>query len=212
MNKIRVNRCGIILLAAGQSSRMGNPKQLLEYKGRTLLLHSVDSAIATGLTPVIVVLGANRQLVEKELVSKEGLMIIFNSDWEEGMASSIRCGIKEALEMEPELDGIIIMVCDQPFVGPKLLKKLLDTQRETGLPVVGSHYNSSPGVPALFHKSFFEALLGLRGDTGARKLLKECKNAVAMVDFPEGNIDIDTKEDYDGLISNEDKKYDSRFL
>ena len=199
MNKIRVSRCGIVLLAAGRSSRMGNPKQLLEYKGKTLLVHSVDSAIATGLTPVIVVLGANGQLMEKELVAEQGMKIIFNGDWEEGMASSIRCGIKEALEMDPDLDGVIIMVCDQPFVGPKLLTKLLDTQHETGLPIVSSHYNSSPGVPALFHKSFFEALLGLKGDTGARKLLKECKELVAIVDFPEGKIDIDTKDDYAGL-------------
>ena len=125
MNKIRVNRCGIILLAAGSSSRMGNPKQLLLYKGKSLLVHAADTAIAACLTPVIVVLGANRQLIEKELVNKEGLNIIFNSDWEEGMASSIRCGIKEALEIDPDLDGVIIMVCDQPYVDQQLLKNPL---------------------------------------------------------------------------------------
>lgn len=196
-----MNRCGIILLAAGSSSRMGNPKQLLLYKGKSLLVHAADTAIAACLTPVIVVLGANRQLIEKELVNKEGLKIIFNSDWEEGMASSIRCGIKEALEIDPDLDGVIIMVCDQPYVDQQLLKKLLDTQHETGMPIVSSHYNSIPGVPALFYRSFFEVLLGLKGDTGAKKLLKECKTVVAIVDFPEGEIDIDTKGDYAGLKS-----------
>lgn len=196
MNKISVNRSGIILLAAGSSSRMGSPKQLLPYKGKSLLVHAVDAAISSGSKPVIVVLGANSQSLEKELVFKEGLKIIINNEWEEGMASSIRCGIKEALEIEPNLDGLIIMVCDQPFVDSLLLKKLLETQHQTGLPVVSSYYNSSPGVPALFHKSFFEALLALKGDTGARKLLKECKDVVANVDFPDGVIDIDTKDDY----------------
>ena len=196
MNKISVNRSGIILLAAGSSSCMGSPKQILPYKGKTLLVHAVDAAISSGSKPVIVVLGANSQSLEKELVFKEGLKIIINNEWEEGMASSIRCGIKEALEIEPNLDGLIIMVCDQPFVDSLLLKKLLETQHQTGLPVVSSYYNSSPGVPALFHKSFFESLLALKGDTGARKLLKECKDVVANVDFPDGVIDIDTKDDY----------------
>ena len=200
---IRVNRSGIILLAAGRSSRLGSPKQLLTYKGKSLLRHAVDAALGSEMTPLIVVLGAHSELLKKELESEKGVQVIINKGWEEGMASSIRCGVNAAMQTSPSTDGLIIMVCDQPFVSPALLKRLVDTQHQTGLPVVASGYHSSLGVPALFYKTFFETLLELEGDTGARKLLKEHKDVVAMVDFPEGVIDIDTENDYHEL---QDKK------
>ena len=194
-----MNHCAIVLLAAGMSSRLGSPKQTLIYDGKTLLRHSVEAALGTGMQPVLVVLGANHTLLEKELDAIAGIRIVVNKGWEEGMASSIRCGVEAALQLEPRLDGLIIMVCDQPFLNTALLKELFQTQQKTGMPVVASSYRDNPGVPALFHKNFFNNLLALKGDTGARKFLKDQAGLVHLVHFPKGETDIDTMSDYTEL-------------
>jgi molybdenum cofactor cytidylyltransferase len=191
-----LNHCAIVLLAAGMSSRMGSPKQVLEYNGKSLLRHSVETALGTGMQPVLVVLGANHTLMEKELESINGIQYVLNPGWHEGMASSIRCGVEAALKVDPSLDGLIIMVCDQPFVNTALLEEIFQAQQKTGMPVVASSYHDDPGVPALFHKSFFSKLLALKGDTGARKLLKNQAGSVTLVQFPEGETDIDTMHDF----------------
>jgi molybdenum cofactor cytidylyltransferase len=188
-----------VILAAGLSARLGTPKQTLVYEGKTLLRNSVETAVATGFRPVIVVLGANRTVMEKELSGVTGIRIINNKDWEEGMASSIRSGVETAIQMDPELDGLIIMVCDQPFVSTALLQTLFQTQQRSGMPVVACRYRDSPGVPALFHNSFFDKLLSLKGDKGARKLLKDQADLVSLVEFPEGETDIDTMNDFTEL-------------
>jgi molybdenum cofactor cytidylyltransferase len=209
---MKVNHCGILLLAAGKSERLGSPKQLLVYKGKTLLRHAVDTAIATGLRPVIVVLGANSSLFEKELNAIKGIEVVVNEMWQEGMASSIHCGLEAAMNNDSSIDGTIIMVCDQPFADPELLKKLLKTQYETGKPIVASRYNEHIGVPAFFHKSYFEQLLQLNGDSGARKIIKENSTDVATIEFTKGMIDIDTKEDYENLRRTTKSVHDQRQL
>jgi molybdenum cofactor cytidylyltransferase len=196
LKKIRLNHCAIVLLAAGMSVRLGSPKQVLVYEGKTLLRHSVEAALGTGMQPVLVVLGANRNLLEKELETIAGIRTVINNGWQEGMASSIRCGVEAALQLEPGLEGLIIMVCDQPFVSTSLLEELFQTQQKTEMPAVASSYRDNPGVPALFHKSFFNELLTLKGDSGARKLLKDQADRVALVPFPKGETDIDTMNDY----------------
>lgn len=198
MNKVLVKHCGVVLLAAGKSERLGSPKQLLMYNGKTLLRRSIDAALESGMKPIVVVLGSHAELLQEELRSDENIQIVPNPDWQEGMASSIRCGVKEA--EKSEADGLIIMVCDQPFVNSSLLTNLLQTQNQTGLPAVASRYGDHLGVPALFHKSYFEKLKELQGDSGARKILKQNISNVATVDFPEGAIDIDTNDDVAGLL------------
>jgi len=194
-----VEKCGIVVLAAGMGSRLGCPKQLIAYNGKSLLRHVVETALQTILRPVIVVLGAHYKAVKKEI---EGLNIVLiqNEEWEEGMASSLRCGLDAVQRMNPETDGIIFMVCDQPHVNKSLLDSLLSAQHETGLPGVASNYNNILGTPALFHKFFFAELMELKGDTGARKLIKHHEDLVTSVPFPEGIIDIDTRTDYEELL------------
>lgn len=196
MKTVRINHSGIVLLAAGASSRIGSPKQVLVYSNKTLLRHSVDEALGTGIRPVIVVLGANHLLLEKELENIGGIQIVLNNNWQEGMASSIRCGVEAAMKLEPRPDGLIIMVCDQPFISAGVLNHLYKTQRKTGKTIVASSYHNIPGVPALFHESFFKDLLDLKGDRGARKLLKDHTDLLALVNFPKGATDIDTMNDY----------------
>jgi molybdenum cofactor cytidylyltransferase len=198
---IKISNIAIIILAAGTSSRLGSPKQLLTYKGKNLLRHSVDEALETGCPSVFVVLGANSELLKKELKDKP-VSIIENKSWEEGMASSIRCGLETIANTILRPDSIIFMVCDQPYVSSSLLLNLMKKKNETGKHIVASSYDDKIGTPALFHRSLFPALMELTGDKGARKLIADNPDKVASVQFPKGITDIDTKEDYN-LLKNE---------
>jgi molybdenum cofactor cytidylyltransferase len=194
----KVTECAIVILAAGQSSRLGSPKQLLQFNGKSLLRHSVEEALQTRL-PVIVVVGANSQLIKDELKNLN-ITIEENKRWHEGMSTSLQCGLAAAKNLKNEIDGIIFMVSDQPFVSATLLTNLLKAQDESGLPIAASGYAGALGTPVLFHKFFFDELMNLRGDTGARKLIEKYKNLATEISFPEGVIDIDTVEDYKALL------------
>lgn len=200
INQYKVNECAIVILAAGQSNRFGRPKQLLQFNGKSFLQHSVDEALQTHL-PVIVVVGANSELVKVELKNPE-LTITENKSWHDGMSTSLHCGISAIQNLTNEIDGIIFMVSDQPFVSTTLLTNLLRVQNENGLPIVASGYAGTLGIPVLFHKFFFDELMALQGDTGARKLIVKYKNLTTVISFPEGAIDIDTVEDYNALLQN----------
>jgi molybdenum cofactor cytidylyltransferase len=194
-----VDHCAIVVLAAGMSRRLGSPKQLLVHQGRSLLRHAVDIALQTTMRPVVVVLGANNDLVKQELEGME-VEVVDNKEWQEGMASSLRCGLVAVQKMSPEVDGIIFLVCDQPYVTKLLLNSLLQVQHETGLPIVASCYEDKLGTPVLWYKTFFGELMDLKGDTGAKKLIRQHEDLVATVAFPKGSIDIDTINDYENLV------------
>ena len=193
-NNYTINNCAAILLAAGASTRLGFPKQLLIHRGKSFLQNIISAAADASLHPVIVVVGANASRIKKELTEQD-VHIINNNEWQEGLASSIRCGIQELGKINPASDAAIIMVCDQPYISAALLNNLLTAQKEIGKPIVASSYSGVAGTPALFHKSFFPELLLLKGDKGAGKLLQLQSALVATVPFPEGAIDIDTIED-----------------
>jgi len=186
-------------LAAGSSSRLGRPKQLLPYNGKSLLEHSVDTANDSDASPVIVILGANATMLEKEIAEKK-IHVTENKEWQEGMASSVRCGINTLMHIAPNADAAIIMVCDQPFVSSSLLNELIAAQKSTGKSIVTSQYATAIGPPALFYKSIFPELLKLKGDAGARKIIEQRINEIATVSFIKGNIDIDTEKDYKSLL------------
>jgi molybdenum cofactor cytidylyltransferase len=197
----KVENCAIVILAAGMSSRLGSPKQLLVYQSKSLLQHVINIALQTKMRPVVVVVGANRDLVKKEIEGME-VVVVDNEDWQEGMASSLCCGLAAVQKINSNVDGIIFMVCDQPYVTESLLGSLLQVQHETGLPIVATSYGDNLGTPALFHKTFFAGLMELNGDTGARKLIRQHEDLVTTVAFPKGSIDIDTKADYETLVEN----------
>jgi molybdenum cofactor cytidylyltransferase len=171
---------------------------LLPYNGKSLLEHAVDVANDSLAEPLIVILGANASLLEKEIDEKK-VHIEENKEWQEGMASSVRCGITALMRIAPAVDAAIIMVCDQPFVSAELLNELISRQKNTGKPIVTSQYENAIGPPALFYKTIFHELLKLKGDAGARKIIEQRKDEVATVSFKKGNIDIDTETDYKAL-------------
>ena len=146
-----VNSCGIVVLAAGASTRLGKPKQLLQYHGKTLLCHSVNEAINAKADAVVVMLGKNADIFQKE-IDKEKVRVVVNKDWEEGMASSVRLGLDNLLTGKPYMDAVIFMVCDQPHISSSILDELIITQQKTTRQIVTCNYGESIGPPALFHK------------------------------------------------------------
>ena len=193
-----MNNTGIVILAAGASSRFGTPKQLTQFNGKTFLQHVIDEAKDAGVEPIVVVTGANADEVSTSIADRN-VELIFNRDWAKGMASGIVAGVHAIRQLDNRIDKIIIAVCDQPFVSAMLFKQLDKVQQETGKSIVASAYADTIGTPVLFSRKYFEQLLGLEGDTGAKKLLKDYREDVATVDFPEGDVDVDTQEDLERL-------------
>ena len=188
----------IVILAAGTSSRLGSPKQMLEYNGKTLLQHAIDTALATGCPKVMVVLGARADMLKLKLANQP-IEILENKNWQEGMTSSIRYALQNITIAGFQPESIIFMVCDQPYVTSSLLMSLVEKSVETGLPIIASGYDDKAGTPAMFHKSMFPQLMDLKGDKGARALLAAQPEKVAIVPFPKGVTDIDTVADYELL-------------
>lgn len=197
-DKLHISNSSIIILAAGESSRLGSPKQLLPYAGSTLLQHSIDIACASVAESTIVILGANADLISSTINDTHANLFV-HADWKEGMASTIRYGLSSLSAMHPQTDAVIFMVADQPFTTTDLLNQLLETHRKEGSKIVASKYEDSFGTPVLFHKTYFPELLQLKGDVGAKSLMRKHLNEVTFVPFHNGHIDIDTIGDYNNL-------------
>lgn len=197
-DKTHTNNTSVIILAAGESSRLGSPKQLLVYSGTTLLQHSIDAAQSSNAASVLIVLGANADLIKTE-INHTTAQVVINLDWKEGMASTIRYGLQTLVEMHPQTEAVIFMVADQPFVSADLINNLMELNRKEQRSIVGSKYGTTFGTPVLFTKRFFPELLELTGDVGAKSLVRKYINEAAFVSFPKGEIDIDTVEDYKKL-------------
>jgi len=195
-----MNSTGIIILAAGSSSRFGSTKQLVHFKGKTLLQHTIEEATEAGAEPIIVVTGANANEISKE-IKNEKIEIVFNKDWEQGMALGIIIGLKKAISLNNKMEKAIIAVWDQPFISSSLFQQLYQKQNESAKYIVACCYADTIGTPALFTQKYFDVLMKLKGDEGAKKLMKTYSEDVATVDFPKGYIDIDTKEDYENLLN-----------
>jgi molybdenum cofactor cytidylyltransferase len=172
-----------IILAAGASRRLGQAKQGVLLGGETLLQRAARVAVEAGLEPVYVVVSGGQELEfgVEELV---GCTMVLNEGAAEGMASSIRAGVRAAAA---QADGVVVMACDQPAVTAAHLRLLM----LGGVEIVASEYAGRRGVPAYFPAGAFPGLLELRGDTGARELLREAKS----VALPGGELDIDTAEE-----------------
>lgn len=171
-----------IVLAAGASRRLGEPKQLVQICGESLLERTVRICREAGCDPIVVVLGASAEVIRSHC-KLEGAVIVMNDEWAEGMGSSLRAGI---YELDSVVDGCVVVTCDMPAVSPAHLQELIKTGEMTA-----SEYAGRRGVPAYFPSSAFATLMQLRGDAGARDLLKTA-NAVQLRG---GELDVDTAQD-----------------
>ena len=190
-------KVGGLLLAAGGSSRLGRPKQLVEFKGKTLLRHAAESMAASICDPVVAVLGAEAGRSATEI---DGLQVAvcINENWHSGMSSSIRSGIEKLVAIEPMLDAVLISLCDQPFINTEMLNRFGEKFAEGRQSVIAAKYNGVAGVPALFSRELFSELSRLEGDKGARDLIRSQRDLVT-IDLPEAAFDIDTPDDAAGL-------------
>ena len=204
-----IKHCEILIIAAGQSKRLGQPKQLLHYEGKSLINRLVDVVKSAGSFPITIVLGAEAHKVKAQLIEKD-LNIVINEGWEEGMGSSIRVGLYDMMhntqhqQSHYEMDGVMILVCDQPFITKESIQSLLKLQQETTLPMAACYYAGVLGTPALFRKDIFPDLLKLSGDMGAKKIINNNVLEVAKLHFEKGVLDIDTIEDYKQLLNQQD--------
>ncbi|MCL1465610.1 nucleotidyltransferase family protein [Argonema galeatum] len=188
----------ILILAAGSSTRMGIPKQLLPYREHTLLSYTVEVAVASVCHPIIVVLGAYAEQIQPE-ISQYPIQIVENYRWNEGMSSSIQVGIQALDTVAEKPEAVVITLCDQPFISTQLVNQLVETYFTTGKPIIASKYAGNLGVPALFSSSFFPNLMNLNGAEGAKKVIKNYKHQVFSIPFSEGTVDIDTPAEYKQL-------------
>ena len=191
---------GAIILAAGSSSRMGHAKQILRFRGESLLRRAALAALSAGCRPVIVVTGANSELSRHEL---DGLDVreVLNPHWETGMASSIRAGVEGLVSANPDADAAVLLLCDQPHVNADVISGLITAHRATGRHVVASTYSGSFGVPALFSRTLFAELARLEGASGAKQVIKRYALEAHFLPFQGGEVDVDTPADFSRLIA-----------
>lgn len=193
----------LLILAAGRSQRMGQPKQLLPIGNQTLLTRTVHTALRSKATNVAVVLGAEFDACFNALqeIQTSKLTLLQNLHYQSGLASSIHCGINYFIQSQVAIDDVIISVCDQPDLTPEIFNQLI--QSNSNQPIVASSYVDTVGVPACFDHTLFPELLKLEGDHGARHLIQQYQQQgkVEVIPFESGAIDLDTIEDYRAFLN-----------
>ncbi|WP_194776999.1 nucleotidyltransferase family protein [Pararhodonellum marinum] len=187
-------KTAVLILAAGASTRLGRPKQLLGPSGESLLEKSLKAALGLKNVTCLVMLGAHHEVIGQRL-SEYSAHFLVNTDWESGMSSSLKKGLKLLIDTE-DPDQVVLMVCDQPYVDTTLLQKLIDKQQSSKKDIIACTYEDNLGVPSLFTRTYFHKLLHLEGQDGAKKIIYQEENDRETVDFPEGIFDIDTWKDY----------------
>ncbi len=186
-----------VVLAAGEAKRFGGLKQMLEYQGMSLLKRSVKSASEVVENPVKVVLGARAQKITREIENLDA-GIVYNNDWESGMASSIKAGIES---LPDSCQAIMLILCDQAMVGPDQLLQLQETWLQDKSQIVAASFAGTVGAPVIIPRDFFPDVMKLSGDRGAKAVIEKNITRVKTLEIPEAEFDIDTQEDYMHLLT-----------
>ncbi|GAB4243223.1 MAG: nucleotidyltransferase family protein [Ekhidna sp.] len=184
---------GLIVLAAGESNRLGKPKQLIRFRGKALLQHVLDESSKLQVSPKVLVLGAHSAAIQNE-INADGYEVLKNENWREGMGSSLHAAMEHVLRSNQSLGGILILVSDQPFVSTELLQDMIHSF-SGGSDIIACQYKDNLGVPALFGQDYCDELLKITGDRGAKSVIRKFSDRVKPITFEEGILDIDTKED-----------------
>lgn len=186
-----------IILAAGASSRMGQPKMLLTWKGDPLIRHAARTALAGGLNPIIVVTGASGEAVQSALDGLD-VQIVHNPNWMSGQSTSVRAGIGA---LPAQADAVIILLGDQPYLSSALLQALCTYYDQYHPKILAPTVGGQRSNPVLFDHSIFPFMLSLEGDTGARSLFARFPPTLFPWDDEHLPFDIDTPEDYGKLTT-----------
>jgi molybdenum cofactor cytidylyltransferase len=191
-----MNQCGIIILAAGASTRMGVAKQSLEFQGSTLLRRAVDTAVASVCRPVVVVLGARADELFP-LVDEAKTTVVINREWERGIGTSIRAGVASIRSMPA--DAVMIFLCDQPLILATALDRMVESHFASAKKMAAAAYAGALGTPAIFSASLFDELLALDDSQGGKAVLNRHPDQVHAFDLPDAEIDLDTMADFKRL-------------
>jgi molybdenum cofactor cytidylyltransferase len=188
---------GVVILAAGESARMGEPKQLLPFRGTTLLGHAIATARDVPEAEIVVVLGAHAAQIRPHVAASDPRVFVAeNPAWAEGMAGSIRVGLRTLLDVRPQISAALFLVCDQPLLISAVLHDLVEAHARTGQPIAACEYGGTLGVPALFSRALFPELLALQGTSGARQLIQRHREETVGVPWEAATMDVDTPADY----------------
>jgi molybdenum cofactor cytidylyltransferase len=193
-----MSRCGIVILAAGASTRMGVAKQSLPLHGIPLLQRAVQTATAAGAGPIVVVLGARAHELQPILLGQP-VQVVINPDWQSGMGTSIRAGIA-ALHGQP-IDAAMIFLCDQPLISSAHLTQMIAAHFSAAKPMTAAFYAGTLGTPVIFSSTLFNALQNLNDAQGGKTLINQHPDQVQTFDLPEAAADVDTPADYRSLTS-----------
>jgi molybdenum cofactor cytidylyltransferase len=188
-------KIGALVLAAGKASRFGSPKQLLEIDGVALVDRACQTALAAGCDPVLRVIGAHaEEILARECPAK--IWTFHHAAWEEGMGSSLASGVAHLLDLSPELDGVLVLLSDQPAVTVGLLESMFEEMEKPEISIVLCDHGDTTGPPSFFAAKHFEPLMALGGDQGAKGIASKCPEEIAEVPFPEGAWDIDSPDNW----------------
>jgi molybdenum cofactor cytidylyltransferase len=193
------NQIAAIILAAGASTRMGTPKQLLPWQGQSLLRSITETAIAAHCHPIIVVLGAYSAQIKPELCNLP-VQVVDNPEWQTGMGSSISKGVQALLNQNIIIDATILLLCDQPLVSQHTIQQMKSIYEATNQSIVASTYENTVGAPVLFQAKLFPELANLHQLEGAKTVIQRHIGSVAMFDFPQGAIDLDSPQEYQLML------------
>jgi molybdenum cofactor cytidylyltransferase len=194
MNRSTDERLCIVLLAAGAASRFGSAKQIADIDGVAMVRHCVQNAIRTE-APVLVVTGAHRDAVERELRDLD-VALIRNDEWQHGMGGSIASGVRGAVDRYPRLEAVLIVLGDQPALSSGNLLALIHRHGEKPECIISSKSNGALGPPCIFPLRFFHELMELRELGGARHVVDRHPDALVEIELPEAGIDIDSPADH----------------
>lgn len=196
----RPQKIALAILAAGESKRMPEIKQLLPWKNTFLLGHIVEQGLASAADAVFVVLGAHGEIIASKLKPYSVKTISYNK-WSRGMGTSIAAAAKFIKEQPEHFDGMLIMLADQPLVSSEHLDKMIKGFSSRKNAIVTTAYDKTAGVPTLFHRDYFDLLMDLDGDVGAKDIIDKNKKEVLHIPSEVGFFDIDTLDDYRKLLA-----------
>jgi molybdenum cofactor cytidylyltransferase len=189
-----------VILAAGKSTRMGRPKQLLPLGGTTLLARAIENARSAGLVEIVLVLGAFAEAIRRQLPQAllEGLKVVVNQAYAQGMATSLREGLSA---LDPQSAAALIILGDQPLIRPQTLRQIVAAYHRSGAQIVIPSHEGKRGNPVLLGRPLFSEAMALEGDTGCRAIFPNHLDAILEVEVEDSGIllDIDDQGDYDRL-------------
>ncbi|EZH75228.1 hypothetical protein ATO12_00185 [Aquimarina atlantica] len=191
-----------LILAAGSSSRMGEPKQVLPWRNTTLIGHAIQRALLIKETSIYVVLGAHYDTVYKEICHFP-VTILKNEEWQSGMGSTICSGIKAIQQDKLSYDGVLISLVDQPLLDIAHFNTLINQFSKKSSVIAATVLDSGIGVPAIIPSKFFDELLQLQADFGARYIIKKHIDHINTVDALDKGVDIDTIAEYHAMIKSD---------